>query len=83
MGVTRILFVLWHKTKIPLPRWNHGNYPVIPIYGFTSLANIGGNLFTRNTKNLNHVHKESNNLLSVIIILGSSVHGGWTVFNDG
>ena len=34
-------------------------------------------------KNLNHVHKDSNNLLSVIIISGTYVHGGKTVFHDG
>ena len=43
---------------------------------FTSLATIGGNLFTRHPKNLNCVHKESNNLMSVIIILVTNVHGG-------
>ena len=37
---------------------------------FTSLATIGGNLFTRHPNNLNHVHKDSNNVLSVIIIWG-------------
>ena len=47
---------------------------------FTSVENIGGNLFTRNQKNLNHVHKDSNDLLSTIIILGTDVHGGETVF---
>ena len=47
------------------------------------MANIGGNLFTRHSKNLNHVHKDSNNLLSVIIILGTNSHGGETVFYDG
>ena len=47
---------------------------------FTSLATIGGNLFTRHPKNLNRVHKDSNNILSVIIILGTNVHGGKTVF---
>ena len=47
---------------------------------FTSLANIGGNLYTRHPKNLNHVHKDSKYLLSVIIILGTDVHGGETVF---
>ena len=46
----------------------------------TSLANIGGNLFTRHPKNLNNVHKESNYLLSVIIILGTSVHVDEKVF---
>ena len=50
---------------------------------FTSLATIGGNLFTRHPKNPNHVHKDSKNLLSVIIILGKNVHCGKTVFNYG
>ena len=50
---------------------------------FTSLATIGGNLYTRNAKNLNNVHKDSKDLLSVIIILGTDVHGGETVFFDG
>ena len=50
---------------------------------FMSFADIGGNLFTRHPNNLSHVHKDSNNLLPVIIILGTYVHGGETVFNDG
>ena len=48
-----------------------------------SLETIGGNLFTRHPKNINHAHKDSHNLLSVIIILGTNVHGGEIVFNDG
>ena len=47
---------------------------------FTSLANIGGNLYTRHPKNLNLVHKDSKNLLSMIIILETEVHGGKTLF---
>ena len=47
---------------------------------FTSLETIGGNLLTRHPKNINHVHKESNDILSVIIFLGTDVHGGKTVF---
>ena len=47
---------------------------------FTSLATIGGNLFTRYPNNINHVHKYSNYLLSAIIILGADVHGGEPVF---
>ena len=47
---------------------------------FTSLSNIGGNLYTRHVQNLNHVHKDSKNLLSVIIILGTYVNGGETFF---
>ena len=50
---------------------------------FKKFANIGGNLFTRHSKNLDRVHKDSNDLLSVIIILVKNVHGGETVFNDG
>ena len=49
---------------------------------FTSLANIGGNLFTRHTNNLNHVNKDINDILSVIIILVTSVHGSETFFYD-
>ena len=47
---------------------------------FTPLATIGGNLFTRHLKNINHVHKDSNRILSVIIILGKNVYSGETVF---
>ena len=47
---------------------------------FTSLETIGGNLFKWHLKNMNHVHKDSNDLLSVIIILGKDVHGGEIFF---
>ena len=47
---------------------------------FTSLATIWGDLFTRHTKNINHVHKDSNYLMSVIIILVTYFYGGETVF---
>ena len=50
---------------------------------FTSLATIGGNLYTRHVKNINHVHKDSKDILSAIIILGTDVNGGETVFYDG
>ena len=50
---------------------------------FTSLETIGGNLYTRHAKNLNHVHKDSKDLMSVILILGTDVHGGETVFFNG
>ena len=48
--------------------------------GFMSLATIGGNLPTRHPTNINHVHKDSNYLLSVIMALGTDVDGGETVF---
>ena len=50
---------------------------------FTSFATIGGNLYTRHPQNINHVHSDSNDLISVIIILGIYVNGGKTVFYDG
>ena len=50
---------------------------------FTSLTIIGANLFTRNPTNLNHVQRDSNDLLSVMIILGTDLHGGKTVLYDG
>ena len=48
---------------------------------FTSLATIGGNLYTRHPKKTNHVHKGINDILSVIIILGTDVCGGKKKFN--
>ena len=50
---------------------------------FASLSTIGGNLFTKYVKNLNHVHKDSKDLLLVIIILRTDVNRGETVFYDG
>ena len=47
------------------------------------MATIGGNLFKTNLKNPDYLHKDSNYLLSVIIILGTDVRGGKTVFNCG
>ena len=50
---------------------------------FTFMAVIGGRLFSDNHKNLNHVHKDSKYLDSVIITLGKYISGGDTVFYDG
>ena len=50
---------------------------------FTSLATTGGDFFIIHPNNLNHVHKDSHNLLSVMIIFGTDVHGGETFFYDG
>ena len=47
------------------------------------MATIAVNLFTRHPNNLNRVHKYSNDILSVIRILGTDVHGGETIFCDG
>ena len=50
---------------------------------FMSLATFGGNLCTRHPKNINRVHKDSNNFLSVIIIMRTNAHGGETLSYDG
>ena len=47
---------------------------------FTSLATIGGNFYRIHPKNINHVHKDVNDILSVITILGTYFNGGETVF---
>ena len=52
----------------------------IPDTWFMSLETVGGYLFTRHSNNPNHVHKHSNNILSVIIILGTDFYGGKTGF---
>ena len=49
---------------------------------FTSFAIIEGNLYKILPNNLNHVHRYSKYLLSVIIILGIDVNGGKIVFYD-
>ena len=43
---------------------------------------IGGRLYSNRPKNLNHVHKDSKYLVSVIISLGGNISGGDTVFYD-
>ena len=50
---------------------------------FTSMAFISGRIYSNHHKNLNHVHKDSKGLVSVIITLGGNISGGDTVFYDG
>ena len=47
------------------------------------MAVIGGKIFSNYPKNLNHVYKDSKDLISVIITLGKDISGGDTVFYDG
>ena len=47
------------------------------------MAVIGGKLYRNHPKNLNHVHKDTIDLVSVIITLGKDISGGDTVFYDG
>ena len=44
---------------------------------------IGSRLFSDHHKNLNHVHKYSKDLVSVIINLRVNISAGGTVFYDG
>ena len=72
------LEIIMYKSKEKIPeQW------IICDKCFTSFATIGGNLYTRHPKNFNRLHRDSNNLLSVIIILGTDVNGGETVFYSG
>ena len=50
---------------------------------FTSMAVIGGKLYSNHHKNMNHVHKDSKDMVSVIITVGKNISGGYTVFYDG
>ena len=50
---------------------------------FTSMAVIGGRIFSNHHKNLNHVHKDSKYLVSVIITMGKNISGEDTVFYYG
>ena len=49
----------------------------------TSIAVIGGKLFSNHLKNMNHSHKDTKDLVSVIINLGTNISGGDTVFYNG
>ena len=49
---------------------------------FTSVALNGGKLFSNNPKSMNHVHKDTNYVLYVIITLGANIRGVDTVFYD-
>ena len=44
---------------------------------------IGGKLYSNHHKNLNHVHKDSKYMVSIIITVGKNVSGGDTMFYDG
>ena len=63
------------EAKMMIPK-----YCIIGDTCFTSLETIGGNLYTRHVKNINHVHKDIKYLLPVIIISGTDINGGETVF---
>ena len=50
---------------------------------FTSMAIIGGKLYRNHPKNMNHVHKDTKDLVSVIITLGEYISREYTVFYYG
>ena len=50
---------------------------------FTYMAFIGGKLYSNHPKNMNHVHKDTKDLISVIIKVGKDISGGDTVFYYG
>ena len=47
------------------------------------MAVIGGQLYRNHPRNPNHIHKDTKDLVSVIITLGKNIIGGDTVFYDG
>ena len=49
----------------------------------TSMAVIGGRLFSNHHKNMKNIHKDSKDLVSIIITLGKDTSGGKTMFYDG
>ena len=46
------------------------------------MAVIGGKLYSRHPKNMNHLHKDTKDLVSVIITMGKNISRGYTVFYD-
>ena len=49
---------------------------------FSSMAVIGGKLFSNHPKILNHVHKDSKDSVPVMITMEKYIRGGGTVFYD-
>ena len=49
---------------------------IIGETNFTSIAVIGGRVFSNHHKNLNYLHKDGKDLVSVIITLGKYIIGG-------
>ena len=49
---------------------------------FTSLSVIGGKIYSPHPNHRNHVHKDHNDFLSLIIKFGTNVSGGDNFFND-
>ena len=47
------------------------------------MAVIGGRLYRNHPKNINHMHKDVKDLVSVITTLGKGIIGGDTMFYDG
>ena len=47
------------------------------------MAVIGSKLYSNHPKNLNHVHKDTKYMVSVIITVGKDKSGGDNVFNYG
>ena len=43
---------------------------------FTFMSVIGGRLFSNHHKNMNHVHKDGNDFVSVVLALGGNISGG-------
>ena len=50
---------------------------------FTAMSVIGDRLFSNHPKNINHVHKYSKDLVSVIITMGGNINVVDSVFYDG
>ena len=50
---------------------------------FTYMAVIGGKIYSNHPKNINHVHKDSKYMVSIIITVGKDIIGGETVLYDG
>ena len=50
---------------------------------FTSMSIIGGKLYSNHPKDMNHVHKDTKDFVSVIITADKDISRGYIVFYDG
>ena len=74
----------WSNLKEKLRRQKESYHQHVELGKlFTSMASTGSKFFIDHNKNMNHGHKDSKSLVSVIITMGNNIRGGYIVFYAG
>ena len=74
---------IFSKKNLGRKKKSYHQHAELAELSFIYMDIIRGKLFSNHPKNLNHVHKDSKDFVSVIITAGKNIRGGDTVFYDG